>query len=311
MAIWKSWMPHGETAISRCRGRVGRTLARAFAMSTFDFQMVFYNASGLDGSGNPRFHTWQQITSRTSAQFIPPAGVRSRSRSTSDARHQHRGGLRRRRHPDDHGHSRRGGAIVVGVVWIVRLVGDSLGRRCTHTYTVHPRPAVPHSVARATTCSPSPAPMPHRTGLGRDHHRHLRRSGRRQAGCASSFLGVLGTLPSDDDDAQLRIQPGADNPDLGTDLTTTRRLPAHRVQHRHAGRLPPEHPDQPALELTSSPRHRRHLGDGVPVASSSGSNAVGGQWNWRPSTASGRWGWRSRAIPAGGVTPSGAGPRTS
>ena len=52
--------------------RVGKTLAQALAMSTFDFQMVFYNASGLDGNGNPRFHTWTQLPSRKSGDFIAP-----------------------------------------------------------------------------------------------------------------------------------------------------------------------------------------------------------------------------------------------
>ena len=52
--------------------RVGKTLAQALAMSTFNFQMVFYNNSGLNPDGSPRFHTWSQITPRTSAQFVNP-----------------------------------------------------------------------------------------------------------------------------------------------------------------------------------------------------------------------------------------------
>ena len=52
--------------------RVGKTLAQALAMSTFNFQMVFYNNSGLNPDGSPRFHTWSQITPRTSAQFVTP-----------------------------------------------------------------------------------------------------------------------------------------------------------------------------------------------------------------------------------------------
>jgi len=75
MSLLQGLYNGGMTAPHTARmtvARVGRTLQEALAANVFNFQMVFYNAVGLDGSGNPRFHTWTKIAPRKSDQFIMP-----------------------------------------------------------------------------------------------------------------------------------------------------------------------------------------------------------------------------------------------